>query len=158
MKMNTDRRSFLRGAGGLAAAWSLSGCRCPFFTGGHPVALQLWSINKIMWQTMPPEEVFAKLREIGFDGVEFAGYGGKSAEEIRKLLADAGLRGMGSHTSGLANFTGDRLKANLDFCAEAGIESFTNAWAKFQTADEWKRKPDSFLPAERNLRFLKARI
>lgn len=88
---------------------------------------------------MPPEAVFAHLRRFGYDGVEFAGYGGRDAMEIRKLLDDAGLRGMGSHTSGIANFTGDKLKANLDFCAEAGIESFTNAWAKFDSADEWKR-------------------
>ena len=88
---------------------------------------------------LPPEEVFAKLREIGFDGVEFAGFGGRNAREIRKLLADSGLRGMGAHMSGIANFKGDKLKQNLDFCAEAGIESFTNAWSKFETADGWKR-------------------
>lgn len=46
---------------------------------------------------------------------------------------------MGSHMSGIANFTGDKLKQNLDFCAEAGIESFTCAWAKYETADGWKQ-------------------
>lgn len=136
--MNTGRREFLHTLG-FSAAFAAGGCKCHFFGGGHPIALQLWSINKIMWKTMPPEEVFAKLREIGFDGVEFAGFGGKSAKEIRKLLKDAGLRGMGAHMSGIANFTGDKLKANLDFCAEAGIESFTNAWVKCETADAWKR-------------------
>ena len=136
--MTTSRRQFLQ-MFGVTAAFAAAGCKCPLCGRGRPVALQLWSINKIMWETMPPEEVFAKLREIGFDGVEFAGFGGKSAKEIHKLLKDAGLRGMGAHMSGIANFTGDKLKANLDFCAEAGIESFTNAWVKCETADAWKR-------------------
>ena len=92
-----------------------------------------------MWQTQPPEETLATIRSIGFDGVEFAGFGGKDAKEIRRLLANAGLRGMGAHTCGLKNFQGDELKRNLDFCAEAGIESFTDAYEKFETADEWKR-------------------
>lgn len=132
----TSRREFLAGVSTLMLS---AGCQSLFTVRGRPIALQLWSINEIMWKTMPPEEVFARLREFGYDGVEFAGYGGRNAVEIRKLLGDAGLRGMGSHTSGIANFTGDKLKANLDFCAEAGIESFTNAWAKFDSADEWKR-------------------
>jgi sugar phosphate isomerase/epimerase len=136
MKMN--RRDFLQ-ALGLSSAFAAAGCKCPFSCGGHPIALQLWSINKIMWKTMPAEEVFEKIREIGFDGVEFAGYNGKSAKEIRKLLKDAGLRGMGAHVGGNANYTGDKLKANLDFCAEAGLESLTNPWAKFETADAWKK-------------------
>ena len=136
--MISSRRDFLR-ALGVSAAFAAAGCKCPFCGGGRPVALQLWSINKIMWKTMPPEEVFSRLREIGFDGVEFAGFGGKSAKEIGKLLKDSGLRGMGSHMSGIANFTGDKLKQNLDFCAEAGIESFTCAWAKYETADGWRR-------------------
>ena len=136
--MNMNRGEFLK-ALGLTTAFAAAGCKCPLCGGDRPIALQLWSINKIMWKTMPPEEVFAKLREIGFDGVEFAGFGGKCAKEIRKLLKDAGLRGMGAHMSGIANFSGDKLKANLDFCAEAGIESFTNAWEKCETADAWKR-------------------
>ena len=136
--MNMNRGEFLQ-ALGLTTAFAVAGCKSLFCGGGRPIALQLWSINKIMWKTMPPEEVFAKLREIGFDGVEFAGFGGKSAKEIRKLLKDAGLRGMGAHNSGMSEFSGDGLKRNLDFCAEAGIESYTNAWADFDSADEWKK-------------------
>ena len=136
--MTTSRREFLR-MSGAAAAFATAGCKCPLCGRGRPVALQLWSINKIMWQTMPPEEVFARLRGIGFDGVEFAGFNNLSAKQIGKLLKDSGLRGMGAHATGNDNFSGDGLKRNLDFCAAAGIESFTNAWAKFETADEWKR-------------------
>jgi len=133
-----SRRDFLQMLG-ASTALAATGCKCPFGCKGRPVALQLWSINKIMWKTMPPEDVLAKIKALGFDGVEFAGFNNKSAKEIRKLLADAGLRGMGAHMAGLKNYQGDQLKRNLDFCAEAGIESMTDPWEKFDTADGWKR-------------------
>ena len=121
-----NRREFLKA--GLASAAFCGGCRSLLSNAKKPIALQLWSINKLMWKE-DPARTFAKLREIGFDGVEFAGYGDRSAKEIRKLLADAGLRGMGSHLCGDDQFSGDGLKKNLDFLAEAGIESVASAWA-----------------------------
>ena len=131
-----NRREFLKNT---LAATLLSGCKMPLGLGRTPVALQLWSVNKIMWKTEEASTTLAAVKEIGFDGVEFAGFGGRCAKDIARLLSDAGLRGMGSHTSGVSQFTGDQLKRNLDFCAEAGIESLTNAWADFKTADEWVR-------------------
>jgi len=38
-----------------------------------------------------------KVAEAGFAGVEFAGYGGMKAGELRKLLDELGLRAIGSH-------------------------------------------------------------
>ena len=130
------RREFLKL--GLGSSLFVAGCRCPFCKSQKPVALQLWSIHKIMWKE-DPAKTFAALKEIGFDGVEFAGYGGRSAKDIRKLLQDAGLRGMGTHVGGDQQYTGDNLKKNLDFCAEAGIESITNPWSNYDNADGWKK-------------------
>ncbi|MBO7721327.1 MAG: sugar phosphate isomerase/epimerase [Kiritimatiellae bacterium] len=129
-----NRMEFLKlglGAGAFAA-----GCRTPLF-GGRPVALQLWSINKIIWKE-DPAKTFADLKSLGYDGVEFAGFGGRKAKEIGKLLRDAGLRGMGAHICGEGTFDA-KLKENLDFCAEAGIESVTNSWADYDNPDDWKR-------------------
>ena len=39
-----------------------------------------------------------KVAEIGYQGVEFAGYGGMAAEELRALLDELGLSAIGSHT------------------------------------------------------------
>ena len=130
-----NRREFLQlGLG--SAAFCAAGCRSMLANAKKPIALQLWSINKLMWKE-DPAKTFAKIREIGFDGVEFAGYGDRSAKEIRKLLQDAGLRGMGSHLCGDDQFSGDGLKKNLDFMAEAGIESCASAWADYDTAEGW---------------------
>ena len=136
--MRMNRREFLRGLGGLAAASALGGCRCPFCGCGRPsYAAQLYSIYKIFWQK--PEWCLAGLKAAGYDGVEFAGYENHSAKEIRKYLADAGLRGMGTHVNGNVDLIGDGLKRTLDFCAEAGIESVTTPHASRKTADEYRR-------------------
>lgn len=132
-----NRRDFLKL--GLGASAFAAGCRCPFLSaGGKPIALQLYSINKIMWHE-DPAKTLADIRAIGFDGVEFAGFGGRSAKEIGKLLKDAGLRGMGSHLCGDKEFSGDGLRKNLDFLAEAGVESMTCAWADYNDADGWRK-------------------
>lgn len=55
----------------------------------------------------------------GYTGVEFAGYDGVSAAELKTMLADLGLRGVGTHISY------DQLERNLDgciqYCVQAGI-------------------------------------
>lgn len=38
-----------------------------------------------------------KVAELGFDGVEFAGYGGLTAKEVKALLDDLGLQAAASH-------------------------------------------------------------
>lgn len=40
-----------------------------------------------------------KVANLGFDGVEFAGYGGLTAKEVRALLDDLGLKAASSHVS-----------------------------------------------------------
>ena len=54
-----------------------------------PVALQLYSVRDELEADF--EGTIAKVKEFGYDGVEFAGLYGKSAEQVKKILADAGL-------------------------------------------------------------------
>ncbi|MBM7600031.1 sugar phosphate isomerase/epimerase [Virgibacillus halotolerans] len=49
-----------------------------------------------------------KVAELGYDGVEFAGYGGLTAKEVRQLLDEYGLKAASSHVPL------DDLKNNLD--------------------------------------------
>lgn len=41
--------------------------------------------------------VLHKLAQLGFDGIEFLGFFGHSAEEVRKMLDDNGLQALGNH-------------------------------------------------------------
>ena len=136
--MNANRRDFLRGFGGIAALTALGGC-ANMLCGKHrpQLAAQLYSIHKIFWKK--PEWCLAGLKAAGYEGVEFAGYEGRSAKEIKKLLADAGLRGMGTHVNGFVDLKGEGLQKTLDFCAEAGLESVTTPHALCKTADEYRQ-------------------
>ena len=137
-RRDLSRREFLCGTAGLGVAAFATGCASSWFVSDGPAyAAQLYSIHKIFWQK--PEWCLAGLKAGGFAGVEFAGYADHTAKEIAKLLADAGLRGMGTHVNGNVDLVGDGLKRTLDFCAAAGIEAVTTPHAKKDSADEYRR-------------------
>lgn len=62
-----------------------------------PVALQLWSVKDAM-MTLGVEETLKKVSELGFDGVEFAGFFDVPAEEMKAMLDRCHLKVAGSHT------------------------------------------------------------
>ena len=53
------------------------------------ISLQLWSVQDACQENF--EEVLTKVKEYGYDGVEFAGYYDYSAEELKKILAELPL-------------------------------------------------------------------
>ncbi len=59
-----------------------------------------------------------QVAEIGYRGVEFAGYGGLSAEQLRALLDELGLTAVGSHISFDALET--RLEEEVAYLAAIG--------------------------------------
>ena len=60
-----------------------------------PVALQLYSVRDELEADF--EGTIAKVKEFGYDGVEFAGLYGRSTEQVKKILADAGLTPVSAH-------------------------------------------------------------
>lgn len=105
--MNITRRNFL-GASALAgAAFLAPGC-CSSYCGTRygKVALQLYSLKdyiggdkKLKTKGVGLEKGLADVRAIGFEGVEFAGYYGFKPCELKKMLADNGLKVCGTHVS-----------------------------------------------------------
>ena len=105
--MNSTRRNFL-GASALAgAAFLAPGC-CSSCCGTRygKVALQLYSLKdyiggdkKRKTKGVGLEKGLADVRAIGFEGVEFAGYYGFKPCELKKMLADNGLKVCGTHVS-----------------------------------------------------------
>jgi len=71
------------------------------------VGLQLFSVRDHMEKDM--DETLKKVKEMGYDYVEFAGYFGKSAEEIREMLDKYDLKCISVHQG-------------LDFYDEKGVE------------------------------------
>ena len=103
--MNISRRNFLGGMTAASAFAVAPGC-CSLCKSARPgkIALQLYSLNK--W--IPAQDkvgkvalakALLKIKEVGFEGVEFAGYYGANAAELKQMLADAGLVVCGTHVS-----------------------------------------------------------
>jgi xylose isomerase domain-containing protein len=60
-----------------------------------PIALQLYSVRDDMAADF--EGTLRKVRELGYDGVEFAGLHGRQPAEVRRLLAENGLAAVSAH-------------------------------------------------------------
>ena len=77
-----------------------------------PIGVQLYSIREDCARDLPG--TLAAVAEMGFDGVEFAGYYGYTAKDLRKLLDDNGLKCCGTHTR-LDSLLGDEFEATVEF-------------------------------------------
>ena len=105
--MNISRRNFLGTAALAGASFLAPGC-CSC-RGGKKVgklALQLYSLKDYIGGNKKTglagvglEKALAKVAELGFKGVEFAGYYGKKPCELKKMLADNGLAVTGTHVA-----------------------------------------------------------
>jgi len=154
--MNLDRRQLFK-LGAAAAAASVFGVRLPQVaaaaTAKIPIGLQLYSIRKDAAKDLP--RVLAALAEMGYQGVEFAGYYGYKAEELRKLLDKNHLVCCGSHT-GYQTLQPEQFQATVEFNQTLGnkylivpslpkqlfasVQSLIDT-AKFFTATAAKAKP-----------------
>lgn len=80
--------------------------------GKIPIGVQLYSVREDCARDLPG--VLAAVAKMGYEGVEFAGYHGYSAADLRKLLDDNGLKCCGTHT-GIQTLLGDTLNATAEF-------------------------------------------
>jgi len=80
-----------------------------------PIGVQLYSVREDCAKDLPG--VLEEIADMGYDGVEFAGYYGRDAEELRRLCDENGLRVAGTHIQ-LATLLGDELPLTIE------------AWAK----------------------------
>ena len=60
-----------------------------------PVAVQLYSVRNDMKEDV--RATLEKVKKLGYDGVEFAGLFGNSAEDIKKMLDEIGLVPLSAH-------------------------------------------------------------
>ena len=77
-----------------------------------PIGLQLYSIRQECAQDLP--RCLEKVAEMGYAGVEFAGYYDHSAQELRQMLDDLGLKCCGTHI-GIDTLLGDQLERTVEF-------------------------------------------
>ncbi|MGM0125446.1 hypothetical protein IGI37_002845 [Enterococcus sp. AZ194] len=97
------------------------------------IALQLWSVQEACREDFLG--TLKALKEYGYEGVEFAGYNGYSAEEVLTMLKETGLQVAGSH------IPFEQMDTNLDevmaFEKTIGNKRIVCPYASFETAEEW---------------------
>ena len=141
LSAQSTRRAFLRqsalGFAGVTAGLSSLGCasRSPGSVQGKiPVGLQLYSVRNQCAKDLPG--VLTAVSRMGFKGVEFAGYHGRSAKELRQLLDDNGLVACGTHTP-YDSVLGDKLKATVEFNHIIGNKFLIVPWMEGKSKQAW---------------------
>src|SRR5438309_1218687 len=137
----TDRRDFIKALGAAALAPALQ----PLAPSLHSraslrkldrIGLQLYTVRHAMEKDV--EGTIARVAAIGYREVEFAGYFGKSARDVRALLDKNGLSSPSSHIS----LSPDQWRAALDAAPVIGHRYLVLAWIPAEerhTLDDYKR-------------------
>jgi sugar phosphate isomerase/epimerase len=103
-----------------------------------PIAVQVYSVRQIAEKDTAG--VLAQISKLGYQGVEFAGYYGHSAQDIRKMLDDNGLKAAGTHI-GLETMLGDNLAKTIEFNHTIGNKNLIvpGVGAKYRSSIQaWK--------------------
>ena len=134
------RRQFfqLSALGLVGISLGLAGCKTS--KAFHPakrkprIGLELYSVrNECKNDFHGTVEQVAK---IGYKGVEFAGYWGLSAKEIRKMIDDNGLITCGTHTQ-FADLQPDKIDATIEFNQVIGNKFIICPYMTGKTRAEW---------------------
>src|SRR5579871_291938 len=89
------------------------------------VGLQLYSVRDDCAKDLPG--VLKAVAKMGYTGVEFAGYHGRSAEELRKMLDEDKLQCYGTHLD-LNALLGDNFEKTVAFCKVLGCKFLVVPW------------------------------
>jgi sugar phosphate isomerase/epimerase len=89
------------------------------------IGLQLYSVRDDCAKDFPG--MIKAVAKMGFTGVEFAGYYGKSAKELKQMLDENGLKCYGTHI-GLDTLMGDDLLKTVEFNQILGNKMLIVPW------------------------------
>jgi len=145
--VSIDRRSFLATLGTLAVG-AATGCRAAraASAGAAPfdrIGVQLYTVRDEMKRDV--EGTLARVAEIGYREVEFAGYFGRTPAQIRAALSANRLTAPSTHI-GFAELTGASWPRILDDSKAMGHEFVTIPWlapAERRSLDSWRRVGDA---------------
>jgi sugar phosphate isomerase/epimerase len=140
MKTNQlPRRQFLQ-LSALAVAGAslgLAGCaasKCCSAKNKPRIGLELYSLRAECKKDFPG--TIKQVAKIGYTGVEFAGYWGLSAKEVRKMIDDNGLVTCGTHTS-FEDLQPAKIDATLEFNQIIGNKFIICPYMVGKTRTEW---------------------
>lgn len=138
--MMISRRDCLRG--GVGAAVLAAAARLAPAADSKkkiPIALQVYSVRELAAKDLAG--VLKAVGQMGYEGVEFAGYYGHEAKAIRKMLDDSGLKCCGTHI-GLETLLGDQFARTVEFNKVLGNPFLIVSWmpeSRFATVEVAKK-------------------
>ncbi|HWX22251.1 MAG TPA: sugar phosphate isomerase/epimerase [Candidatus Binatia bacterium] len=140
-----SRREFLRQSalGAAGATLLLSPSHTAQAEPGKkiPLGLQLYSLRDQCKNDLPG--MLVAVSKIGYKGVEFAGYHGHNAKDLRKMLDDNGLVACGTHTP-YDSVLGDKLAATVEFNRTIGNKFLIVPSMSARSKQEWLDKAKLF--------------
>jgi len=98
-------------------------------------AVQLYSLRDMVKNGEDFLHILEEVKKLGFDGVEFAGYHGLSAETIKAKLDELGLVPVGCHI-GVENFEDDKIEETVKFHKTLGVLYCGTGGAPHSTVEE----------------------
>ena len=107
-----------------------------------PVALQLYSVREDCARDL--SGTLEAVAEMGYDGVEFAGYYGRTPEELNEMLDNLGLKVAGTHT-GIHTLLGDELEKTVEYNKTISNKFLIVPWLP----EEWRDSKATWLKTAR---------
>lgn len=106
------------------------------------IGIQLYSIREEMEADM--DAALGAVKAMGYDYVEFAGYFGKTAEEVRALLDKHGLTAISAHQGPEVFWYGDEEK-EIDFLKTLGVKYCAIPWYSVdEYVERWNETVERF--------------
>jgi sugar phosphate isomerase/epimerase len=140
-----NRRNFLKMAGTATAA-TLFTPRFSWAAGEHKikkVGVQLYTVRDLMKDDF--EGTIAKVAQVGYKEVEFAGYFGRTADQVRAVLEKNGLKAPSTHVQ--YDELDDKFPSVVDFSKAIGLEYIICPWIPEElrkSPDIWKQASEKF--------------
>ena len=136
-----SRREFVKQSSAALAATSLVslvGCskQEAAATKTIPLGVQLYSVRTECEKDFPG--TLQTIAKIGYDGVEFAGFYGYEAAEIKQLLDENGLKCCGSHTQ-LTALSPENFEATVEFNKTIGNKYLVVPWLPEEMRSDWTK-------------------
>ncbi|HEY2806599.1 MAG TPA: sugar phosphate isomerase/epimerase [Gemmatimonadales bacterium] len=139
-----NRRDFVQALGAASLAVNRSGASARI----RPIGLQLYTVRQAMQADV--EGTLARVAQIGYTEVEFAGYFDHTPQQIRDMLRRHHLTSPSAHVP-IENVT-NGWQATIDAAKIIGHEYITVAWTPEElrrTLDGWRRIADMYNRAAR---------
>lgn len=107
------------------------------------LAVQLYTLRDDYKNAEEFLQILEKVKEIGFEGVEFAGFGGCEPEAIKAKLDELGLTAVGCHI-GVDQFAPETIEETIRVAKILGLKYVGTGGAPHSTEEDVKALVDAF--------------